>query len=1110
MARVNREVVTALVIDASRARQGAAEFDRAAALMMSANSAAQRATQRTTVILGEQGKALDRLKRQIDPTYAALRKLDEGQIKLKTAFDGAKISGAEYVRLLGLLEDKYKGTSEAAAKLAAVQADLQKRAQAVRETIDPQAKAQRLYNETVREAYDLHIKGAISLKEYQQATERAVASLKHAQSATHDLASAERERARIAARRITQLSPQVSDIVTQAMSGTSPLTILVQQGPQIADIWGGIPTILRAIPPSVYAISAAFIVAGTAAYLAARRISEIAAQARTLDSIGRTVNPQIAGMAAHLRDLTMAMTEKGVSRADAIKAIEQTARIRVLQAEMIGSITNIAPDVMGALGTDAPGAAKALGEGFSRGANGVRDLNDKLRFLEPAQMKAIELMDRQGNRLGAMQMAMKALTKVYEGEAVKQMSAWERMTTAMGNAWDALWDKIARSPQAQAFMRDFANVADMITSALKGTEQAAAGTATGLGATSAKVKGLVAEANALVAQINEATNEAERLEKGVSGGSGAGVTVTIGGAEAAWERAAELNKKLMAKRREIADAEKEGAAPGAGVMTTLDSRGLTPDEQMRVQKSQDLYDLETAAIKRNRVERQIALAGHQAYEAARSRDASDAEARVEQGIAEARARRDIMVAIDDENQVLDLNIEQTNNVADAWEESAVKGLQAAAVHHAMRDELTTGAEATDRAIRLLAQSAAEGYLAGQQNLKRLEREVANLQNVANASRGGAAAELEARRRADADAQYQPEIDKAAAADDDKKVADLIRLRGAYVNAARARDEYLRTISAEADVRGMTDELETLAAEIRLIGATNLERRREIALLLLRQRLVEQGYDGEELEKELARQGRLTELIAEQSDALRRLQRDYDDLIDGIKDAAGIIGSGFEDAILDGERFSDVIHSIEKDLLRLGTKMLVTKPLENWLDDGGGSSILKMLGLLGGGPSLMPNAIGDKGAMSAADLMKDFMGQQGSWTDSVKNWFSGAGSTVSSGLSGVGSWLSSLVMHNGGVVGDASVPVRTVPSSVFVAAPRLHSGGLRPGEFGAVLERGEEVLTARSPRHRANFRGGGVNVTMNITTQDANSFRQSQGQMTAAAGRAISLAARRNG
>jgi len=90
-----------------------------------------------------------------------------------------------------------------------------------------------------------------------------------------------------------------------------------------------------------------------------------------------------------------------------------------------------------------------------------------------------------------------------------------------------------------------------------------------------------------------------------------------------------------------------------------------------------------------------------------------------------------------------------------------------------------------------------------------------------------------------------------------------------------------------------------------------------------------------------------------------------------------------------------------------------------------------------------------------------------------------------------------VFHDGGIVG-AGGPRREIPGLAFATAPRFHDGGfpgLRAGEVPAILERGEMVV----PKERAGRMGGGI--VFNISTPDADSFRRSEGQITAMIARA---------
>lgn len=72
----------------------------------------------------------------------------------------------------------------------------------------------------------------------------------------------------------------------------------------------------------------------------------------------------------------------------------------------------------------------------------------------------------------------------------------------------------------------------------------------------------------------------------------------------------------------------------------------------------------------------------------------------------------------------------------------------------------------------------------------------------------------------------------------------------------------------------------------------------------------------------------------------------------------------------------------------------------------------------------------------------------------------------------GNWYTGQ-FHDGGIVGEGGTR-RAASPLWFAKAMRYHTGGvvgLRPNEVPAILERGEEVLTANDPRHRDNGGGG---------------------------------------
>jgi lambda family phage tail tape measure protein len=126
-------------------------------------------------------------------------------------------------------------------------------------------------------------------------------------------------------------------------------------------------------------------------------------------------------------------------------------------------------------------------------------------------------------------------------------------------------------------------------------------------------------------------------------------------------------------------------------------------------------------------------------------------------------------------------------------------------------------------------------------------------------------------------------------------------------------------------------------------------------------------------------------------------------------------------------------------------------------------------------------IGDLIQSLEQDILRMFIRQQitapiaGALGDIVK----GSGGDIFGSIFGS-------IFHDGGVVGASSTERRAVPSHVFAGAPRLHSG-LMPDEFPAILQRGETVLPKTS-------KAGGMNITFNIATPNAQSFMDSQGQI----------------
>jgi tail tape-measure protein len=127
--------------------------------------------------------------------------------------------------------------------------------------------------------------------------------------------------------------------------------------------------------------------------------------------------------------------------------------------------------------------------------------------------------------------------------------------------------------------------------------------------------------------------------------------------------------------------------------------------------------------------------------------------------------------------------------------------------------------------------------------------------------------------------------------------------------------------------------------------------------------------------------------------------------------------------------------------------------------------------------------------------------------SARKFILGPLSNVLSGALGNLGGIFAPVLHAGGLVGSAA-PQRMVPAMAFANAPRMHSGGwagLRPDEVPAILQKGERVLNRREASQYGI--ANAQNITINIQTRDAESFRQSRTQVSADIARAVAMGRR---
>lgn len=274
-----------------------------------------------------------------------------------------------------------------------------------------------------------------------------------------------------------QVPAQVTDIVVSLQGGQRPMTVLLQQGGQLKDVFGGVKPAVQALGTEIANVArmamglvtpwtlAAAAIAGVSAvlYKASRQQADFNAQ---LSAGGNYANVQAEALQEMASKLTAAT---GASRGQAIAALGAVAESGRFTGEQFELVTAAVARTTFATGE----AADQLLERYAAIAKDPVDallkLNETEHFLREGQLERIEVLIKEGDRQAAVTEAIKLATKsaedhakvVLEGRSVirTELDAYRRQwgyvtqaINAASSAWTVARDNLARNREAMATM----------------------------------------------------------------------------------------------------------------------------------------------------------------------------------------------------------------------------------------------------------------------------------------------------------------------------------------------------------------------------------------------------------------------------------------------------------------------------------------------------------------------------------------------------------------------------------------------------------------------------------------------------------------------------------
>ena len=238
------------------------------------------------------------------------------------------------------------------------------------------------------------------------------------------------------------LGYQTTDIITGLAGGQNPLLVLIQQGGQLRDQFGGFGNVLKALQTVITPVrlalggmAAVVGILGYAFYKGAKEAGDFRDSLILTNNYSGLTTKSLGDLAGTLS--TKLNTSIGNSK-EALYALSASGKFT---KESIGAVSEAVLNFAKLTGKSGKEAADELMSAFDGTAASAKSLNDKYHFLSIAQYKQIELLEQQGKKQQAIALQATAFNQMVEGhkrDVGDLARAWEGATNWFSKYWDKL------------------------------------------------------------------------------------------------------------------------------------------------------------------------------------------------------------------------------------------------------------------------------------------------------------------------------------------------------------------------------------------------------------------------------------------------------------------------------------------------------------------------------------------------------------------------------------------------------------------------------------------------------------------------------------------------
>lgn len=460
--RVSLEATARAATAASQAR-----FNQLAGITLpdDANSASRAAD------IQAYGRALNDLRAQLNPVYAAELQFERAQEEVNLALKAGAISAREARVAVSDYANTLRTAQQAAAQLAQTRfnelagitlpddqksmnraADMEalgRSMDATRAKYVPLVAVMQRYEQEMREVREAEKLGILTTKEAVAARQTLTNNYTQALTASEKTVEAHSRAGRqvaLTSQQLVQLSYQMNDVIAQSAVGTNPMIILAQQGPQVAQALGGWTASLRMLTAAITPATAAAALLVAAIVIPVSVANSNEARLSSMRNALRAYREDYRQTAEFLNGETrrIALASPGFGLGDVTDSAKTIERARVVSqlTTPLAELVQLAQDLSKTLDGDLASASERVARAMRDPAAVAKELSEQgFPGVTEALRRQIEVLQRAGERQQAFTLLQSAMNEQLRGAArdVSPLTAaWQSLTKTFAEFWEMM------------------------------------------------------------------------------------------------------------------------------------------------------------------------------------------------------------------------------------------------------------------------------------------------------------------------------------------------------------------------------------------------------------------------------------------------------------------------------------------------------------------------------------------------------------------------------------------------------------------------------------------------------------------------------------------------